>query len=417
MERGKASQRQVFGVLDIGSSKIACLIASRVRSEGPSPGLRIVGVGHQRSRGVKSGIITDLAAAEAAVRAAVAQAERMAGLTLDSVYVSVSCGRLRSHNFRASVDIAGGLVGADDLARLMAGARAYAEREGRNLVHMNSIALELDGAPGSRSPVGMAARQLSARMHAVTADEAPLRNLLVLLERSYVPASGMMATPSASALSVTSEDERRIGVTVIDIGGGSTTVAVYAEGELTHVAAIPVGGSHITFDIARALHAPLTEAERIKTLYGSLVRAQSDEHETFAYPTIDGDEGDVQQTTRANLAEIVRPRVDEIYALVRERIVHCGPAGDGPVVLTGGASQLAGMADYAAIALGQAVRSGQPQPLSGLPQVASGPAFAAVTGLVRAAAASSSGAVSVAGGGMPEPGYLGRVGRWLRDGF
>jgi cell division protein FtsA len=173
--------RRVVGVLDIGTSKIVCLIAAldgaRQAGDAPPP-VRVLGFGHQRAEGVKGGVVIDLDRTEQAARAAIAEAERMAGLELAEIHVAVSCGRLQSHNFAARADVAGGTVAESDLDRLLKAGEAYVERDGRALVHMNEVALRIDGAPGSRDPRGMAARTLDLDLHAVSADEAPLRNLL-----------------------------------------------------------------------------------------------------------------------------------------------------------------------------------------------------------------------------------------------
>ena len=183
LSRDKTDGRnsQVVGLLDIGTSKVACIIAALDPPERQGEGrrIRVLGVGHLRSRGLKAGVITDLAEAEATVRAAIAQAERTARLTLEEVFVSVSCGRLQSSNFSASVDITGGVVRADDIDRLMAGGHAFAEREGRTLIHLNRVGFRVDGAAGCHDPRGMAASRLSADMHTVAADEAPVRNLML----------------------------------------------------------------------------------------------------------------------------------------------------------------------------------------------------------------------------------------------
>ncbi len=312
---GSAKGRGIVGLLDVGTSKIVCLIAApqaRSREAGGGPGgLRVYGVGHQRSRGLKAGVITDLEAAEQAVRDAVSQAERMAGVELDEVFLSVSCGRLRSHNFAANADVEAGVVTDNDIARVLAGGRAYAEREGRTLVHLNRYGFRLDGSAGVREPRGMAARKLSADLHAVTADDAPLRNLMLVVERCYLSVAGIVATPYASALAATSEEERRLGVTCIDIGGGATTIAVFSEGQFLYTDAIPVGGNHITFDIARNLQTPLAEAEQIKALYGTLVGAPSDEHEAFSFPLAGEEDGALAHTTKARLTTVIRPRMVE----------------------------------------------------------------------------------------------------------
>ncbi len=261
--RGKADRRRVpaWGLLDIGTSKIAAAIVA-----GDGPEVRVAGVGLQRSKGVKAGVLTDLDAAESAVRAAIGQAERAAGVTLEGVSVSFAAGRLKSRHFAAKTEVPAGRVAQADLDRVTAAGRDYAERDGRSLVHLNALGYRLDGAPGAREVRGLAAHQLTADFHAVTADEAPLRNVMLLIERCYLACDGIIAAPYASALAVTTPEEREIGVTVIDIGAGTAGIAFFAEGQLAGVDVVPVGSQHLTFDIARGLRTPLVEAERIKTL-------------------------------------------------------------------------------------------------------------------------------------------------------
>jgi cell division protein FtsA len=311
------------------------------------------------------------------------------------------------------------VVRADDIDRLMAGGHAYAEREGRTLIHLNRIGYRVDGAAGAHDPRGMAASHLAADLHTVAADEAPVRNLMLVVERCYLNVRALIATPYASALATTTEEERRLGVTCIDIGGGTATAAAFADGHFVHTATVPVGGHHITMDIAQAVQTPLAEAERIKTLYGTLVVAQSDEYETFPYALAGEEEGARGQATKAQLAGVIRPRVAGILGMVRERMEKAGVsafAGER-VVLTGGASALVGFGEFAANTLGKPARVARPQAPVGLPQGVSSPAFATVAGLL-AVAASGSGAVpalrsrdGLAGG------YFERVGEWLKTGF
>jgi cell division protein FtsA len=420
-DRIERRHTEIVGLLDIGTSKIACLIAALEPPEHPGQARRVkvLGVGHLRAHGLKGGVIVDLDEAEAAVRATIAQAERMAHVTLEEVLVSVSCGRLESSNFAATVDVDGGIVRMSDIERLMAGGRSWAEKDGRTLLHLNRLGFRLDGMPGSSDPRGMAADRLSADLHAVTADEAPVRNLLLVVERCYLAVRALVVAPYASAIAATSEEERRLGVTCIDIGGGTATVAVFAQGHFIHAATVPVGGHHITFDIAHALQTPLAEAERIKTLYGTMVGAQSDGHEAFSYALAGEEEGARGRTTKAELAELIRPRVANILGLVRERMDSAGVtqfAGER-VVLTGGTSALVGMGEFAANVLGCPVRVAKPHDAAALPQSVSSPAFSTVTGLLAIAAA---GGEEVFGGSARESegeGYLGRVGQWLKAGF
>ena len=413
--RGKPDRRRptAWGLLDIGTSKIAAAIVA-----GDGPDVRVAGVGLQRSKGVKAGVLTDLDAAESAVRAAIGQAERAAGVTLEGVSVSFAAGRLKSRHFSAKTDVASGRVTQADLDRVTTAGRDYAERDGRALVHLNALGFRLDGAAGVPEVRGLAAHQLAADFHAVTADEAPLRNVMLLVERCYLACDGIIASPYASALAVTTQEEREIGVTVIDIGAGTAGIAFFAEGHLAGVDVVPVGSQHITFDIARALQTPLVEAERIKTLYGTLISAQSDEHETFSYPLAGEEEGASYQTTRARLTGIIKPRFAQIFALVRERLAENAAsafAGDS-VVLTGGASQLLGAQDFASRELGRQVRLGRPLVLPGMPASVAGPHFATLCGLALAGTEAGA-SLHRPHSGIEHQGYLGRVGSWLRSSF
>ncbi len=420
MARKSSRKSDVITVLDLGTSKVCCMIAQpdmARQQDGPNAGMRVIGIGHQRSRGLKAGVILDLDEAEAAIRAAVSQAERMAGLSVDDVYVSVACGRVRSQTFTAKAEIATGVVRPADTARVLAGGRSFAEREGRLLLQLTQIGFRIDGASGVRDPRGMAASVLTADLHAVTADEAPIRNVVLVIERCHLAVAGLIVAPYASALAVTTPEERRLGVTVVDVGAGTTTISMFAENHFVYADVLPIGGNHVTFDVARALSTPVAEAERIKALYGTMIRARSDDHELISYPVAGEDDGGVRHTTKSELHGVLNPRVDSILALVRERVHRTPLAGVAAsrMVLTGGASQLVGLGEAAANLMGCPVRVARPVPLAGLAPHACSPAFAVVVGMLHAAVAGdASVSFDSEHGGLP-PGYLRRVGTWLKE--
>lgn len=256
-QRLAASGHKTIAVLDIGTSKVCSIIAVADTTGAGAFPYRILGIGHQRSRGIKAGVIVDLDAAEQSVRSAVGQSERMAGLEIEDVFLAVSCGRLQSSHFSANAAIEGGIFTDRDVARAMSAGRSYAERDGRALVHMNRLGYRLDGQGPISEPRGMAARRLSLQLHAVTADDAPLRNLVLLIERCLLTARGLVPSGLASALAVTTPEERRLGVTCVDIGGGSTSVSIFNDGQFLWTETLPVGGNHVTFDIAKQLETPL----------------------------------------------------------------------------------------------------------------------------------------------------------------
>lgn len=415
--------RRVFALLDIGSFKIACLVVAETSAIRGAlqdrNAYRVVGVGHQRSNGIKAGVITDLDAAETSVRAAIGQAERMAGVTLEEVLVSVSCGRLCSQNFAASGDVEGRTVTEDDIARILAAGHDYAERDGRTLIHLNRLGFRLDGIAGMHDPRGMAARKLTVDLHAVTADDAPVRNLLTVIDRCYLSAAGLVPAGLASAIAATTAEERRLGVTCIDIGGGATTFAIFADGQFLFTDSVPLGGSHLTYDIARTLQTPLAEAERIKALYGTLVGAPSDDYELISYPVAGAVDGALAETTKARLTSIIRPRFSSLIAHVRERMEKGGVTSHAgaQMVLTGGASQLVGAAEVWANVFERPVRVSRPDVLSGLPPAMSGPAFSTVVGLLGAGVMAANEAATQRERTHLVHGYLGRVGQWLKQGF
>ncbi len=228
--------RNLEAIIDIGSSKIVCLIV--VYDQHPAPdlplsqfaGARVIGIGHQRARGIKAGVVADIDAAEQSIRMAVSQAERTAGVEISRVYVSVSCGRLQSQHFAAQARTETGIVDNMDIARVMDAGRAYAERDGRSLVHLSRVGMYLDGNLVGGEPVGMAGHEIAADLHTISADETPLRNLIMLIERCYLEVAGLIVAPFSSAIAVTTKEERRLGVTVLDIGGGTTTISSFLDG-------------------------------------------------------------------------------------------------------------------------------------------------------------------------------------------
>lgn len=423
----RSGREKLVSVLDIGTSKMCCIIAALEPWAGVRPTLdnpvagRVLGFGHQRSRGIKSGVIVDLGEAEEAIRATVGMAEAGAGVSVEEVIVAVSCGRPRSLNFGAHAMVTGSVIGDEEIDRALAAGRAFAERDGRSLLHMHQLDYRIDGEGGVRNPRGMAGGRLTVDLNAVTADEVALRNLNVLIQRAFLSVSGLVATPYASGLAVLSDEEARQGALLVDLGGGTTTFGVFAEGRFAYADAVAIGGNHITFDIARALAAPYHEAERIKTLYGNLLGSNSDEHELITYPQIGNRDTVHGQVSKAELRNIIAPRVEELLQRVADRIAQGGFAGlcGGRAVLTGGTSELAGLSEFAGEVLGLSARIGSPKRLKDLPEIGAAPAFAATAGLLHALVmpGAIAGGLPGQGGQLRPPGYLRRVGQWFRESF
>ena len=312
--------------------------------------IEVIGFSHTGARGMKAGNVVDLVEAEEAVRHAVDVAERSASRQVESVVVSVSAGRLASELFAASVDIGGPSVTDSDIARVLAAGSRRSLRQGRVVLHSLPIGFALDDARGIRDPRGMLGRRFGVDMHVVTADGAAARNLMLTIERCHLAVEAMVASPYVAGLSVLADDEADHGAAVIDMGAGTTTMAVFSSGRFIHADGFALGGFHVTMDLARGLSTSIYDAERIKTLYGSVLAGGLDERDMITVPTVGTDERDPPQfVSRATLTRIIKPRVEEILEMVRDRLAASPFAAEprARVILTGGASQLTGLPELA----------------------------------------------------------------------
>src|SRR3954449_12920836 len=426
--RPMARRTALVASLDIGTSKVACMIA-RLKPCPPNDALRgrshaveLIGYSQIQSRGVKAGSVVDLAECEQAVRQAVALAERMAKVHVESVLLSVSGGRLQGCLIEAAADIKGGAVTQADISRVTSTGMRHATAEGRTVLHALPVGYALDGVKGIRDPKGMVARQFGVDMNVVTADATVARNLMLVVERCHLDVEAMASGPYVAGLSVLTDDEADIGAAVIEMGAGTTTMAIYSGGRFVHASGFALGGQHITMDLARGLGACIADAERIKTLYGTVLTGGSDARELMSVPSAGDDRDTPQVVSRATIANIVRHRVEEIFEMVRDRL------GDSPfaaeprarVVLSGGASQLTGIPELASRILSRPVRVGRPLGFGRLPNEAKSASFAVPSGLLVYPQYAHLEHV--------EPrhtrqlrtgtdGYFGKVGRWLREGF
>ncbi|HXF89255.1 MAG TPA: cell division protein FtsA [Xanthobacteraceae bacterium] len=418
----------IVAALDIGTRKIVCVIA-RLKPHPPqnvlrrrSHGIEILGLGHTGSFGVKSGTVVNLSEAEEAVRHAVDLAERAASVQLDSVVLAVSAGRLASELYTASINILGSTITDGDISRVLAAGSRHSVRDGRVVLHSLPIGYAIDGVRGIGEPRGMLAKQFAVDMHAVTADAAAMRNLMLAVERCHLAVETMVAAPYVAGLAVLADDEADLGAAVIDMGAGTTTTAIFSGGRFIHADSFAVGGHHVTMDLARGLNTRIAHAERIKTLYGSVLSGGSDERDMIAVPPVSEDQHEPPQfISRARLVRIIKPRVEEILEMVRDRLAASPFAAEprAQVVLTGGASQLNGLAELAGRILGRPVRIGRPLGISGLPDAAKGPAFAVAAGLLvyPQTAHLEHFEPRRTRHLMTGTGYFARVGRWLREGF
>ncbi len=424
----RASVPSTIAALDIGSTKICCLIGAvegrrRRAVDETAPQIRIIGAGHCRSGGITGGAIVDLDDAERAIRTAIDQAERMADRTISEVFVNMSGGRALSVHVCGEVVL--GRHAVDEAAKRRAAVNAMSKLDtgGRAVLHASVVQYRLDDARNVREPAGMHGTTLTAELNVVLADANAITNLGLLLERCHLDAVGLVVAPYAAARSVLLADEMDLGVAVVELGGGTTSYAVFNEGKLAHAGMISIGSHHVTTDIARGLNTTIAHAERVKTLWGSTVPAQLDERELITCPLL-GETGSeaVQRIPRSMICGVVRPRMEEIFEIVRDKLVEVSVAQRfvRRIVLTGGGSQLNGVEQLAGEILGRQVRVAKPRCFSGLPDVLSTPGFCVASGLLRYGLVPDEQAANlgllIAGGGH-ESSYFRRVGQWLRESF
>jgi cell division protein FtsA len=424
-----AARSGLVAALDIGSTKISCIIGEVVSQNRrtvdgkEASALRILGFGCQASRGTRNGSIVDLDRAERAIRLAVDAAERMAKRTITSVYVNVAGGKPQSNSFAATVETETGQVTARDIETATRAALAQGHQPGRRTLHTAPAQFHLDDARGITTPLGMFGKLLTAEVNVVSAEPAALRNLALVIERCHLSVADYVVAPYAASRAVLAEDEVKLGVTLIDMGGSTTGVAAFHDEQLVFADVIPIGGMHITHDIARGLSTTIAHAERMKTLWGSAMATVIDDRETVAVPLL-GERGvdTIYHAPKSMLTGIIRPRLEEILEMVRERLDQASFAklAGSRVVLTGGGSELTGIREIAAQWLNRQIRLGAPMPVAGMPEAARSPAFATAVGLLNYALKPDvhhAAAITRQVLQEREAGYFRRVGKWIADSF
>jgi cell division protein FtsA len=375
----RASQ---IAALDIGTSKVACFIG-RVEHHGA---LRVIGVGHTLSKGIRAGIITDIAEAEASINAAVYAAEQMADESIEHVVANIHGNQILSHHVHVGLDVVGSGVHDRDVIDLQREAKASVANGVDEVIHCFPLRYSLDDHKGIQDPRGMVGNHLAADFNVMTVPHNQLRNLSNCLSRCHLNLVDVVLSQHAAALGCLEQDELELGVMLIEIGGGSTNFAIYHEGRNVYSSAIPVGGLHVTSDIAKGLSTNLTAAERLKVLSGSVLSAPAFDQETIDVPPLgESSDDDSNYMPRSALVGIIRPRMEEIFEMVRAKVEAAGVAryAGRQVVLTGGGCQIPGTRDLAARVLGKQVRIGRPRQLTGLADAVSGPAFSTTAGILE----------------------------------
>ena len=401
--------------VDVGSTKIACFIGQPL----DNGGVEIVGIGHQLARGMRNGNIVDMDAVEHSIRTAVESAEQLAGENVSNVTVCVSGGVPDSKLISFDISISGHEIGDADLKRALDPTWLHAQQSAdRQVIHTLPVGYSIDGNRGVRDPRGMFGEKLGVNMHIMTAAAGAMRNLESCIHRCHLEIESFVIAPYAAGLSCLVPDEKNLGAICIDMGGGTTTVSVFFDGEVLFVDSIPVGGAHVTNDIARGLAIHLVDAERMKALYGSANPSPSDDQELIKVQLVGEEQGETSQVARSMLVGIIRPRLEEIFELVRDKLDETGfnKIAGRRVVLTGGASQLTGVADLASAMLDKQVRLGRPVNIEGLAESVNGPAFSVCAGLIDFALSDQVEAVTPSARSMEVPsGRFGRLGQWLRE--
>ena len=393
--RRAALQRGVVAILDVGSSKISCLVlrfdgATSLGEEGEigslagQSGFRVIGAATTRSRGVKFGEICAMPETERAIRTALQAAQKMANIRVDHVIACFAGAEPRSYGLDAQVPLEGEAVSENDVARVLAACDVPDYGAGREVLHAQPVNFALDHRSGLIDPRGQLGNSLSVDMHMLTVDGAAVQHLAHCIKRCDLELAGIASSAYASGTSALVEDEQELGAACIDLGGGTTGVSIFIKKHMIYADTVRMGGDHITSDISMGLQIPAANAERIKTFYGGVHATGVDDREMI---DIGGDTGDFEHdrrtASRAEVIGIMRPRVEEILEEVRARLDAAGfdHLPSQQIVLTGGGSQIPGLDGLASRILGQQVRLGRPLRVHGLPQAATGPAFASVVGL------------------------------------
>ena len=374
----------LVSALDVGTSKIVCVIG-----QAESGSLKILGSALREASGLKAGTITSLEQAEESIRDCVAAAENMADARIQNVLISVNCGQPVSVTSRTQMALDGALVSDGHLRALLADGRAKCRLDGHDIIQSAPTSYVVDEARGVKNPSGMFGQRIGVSMHAVAVRPSPLQNLKLAVESCHLNVVASLFAPYASGLATLTEDERQLGATVIDMGGGVTSIAVFLEGHLVHPDVVPVGGLAITSDIAKGLATPLSAAERLKTLFGAAMGDMEGSADVVSVPQMGEDGPDAAlRVPRSMLTRIIEARLEQIFNDVQARLRASGfdVAAGRRAVLTGGACQLAGTREYAARVLNKQVRIGKTQSFPGLAASAAGPDYATAIGLLMAGA-------------------------------
>jgi len=411
----KGDENLIVG-LDIGTSKVLAIVGE----VNPAGGVEIIGVGHHPSRGMKKGVVVNIESTVQSIQRAVEEAELMAGCQIQSVFAGIAGSHIRSINSHGTVAIKDKEVGPGDVDRVIESARALAIPADQKVLHVLPQEYIIDGQEGIREPIGMSGVRLEAKVHIVTGAVSAAQNIVKCVRRCGLEVDDIILEQLASSVAVLTEDEKELGVCMVDIGGGTTDISVFTEGAIRHTAVIPIAGDQVTNDIAVALRTPTAHAEEIKKKYGCALTQLATSDESIEVPSV-GDRPP-RQLARQTLAEVIEPRIEELYGLILAELRRSGfedVIGSG-VVLTGGSSKMEGMIDLAEEVFHMPVRLGIPQGVGGLSGVVHNPIFATGVGLVQYGARARGGSrygIVPQGGAVGIKGVLGKMKSWFEGNF
>jgi len=375
MAKGKRDELIVG--LDIGTTKIAAIVG-----EVTDDGIDVIGIGTAASRGIRKGVVVNIDATVQSIEKAIAEAEAMAGCEITSVFAGIAGGHIKGLNSHGTVAVKDREVRDGDLMRVIESAKAVAIPMDREIIHVLPQEYIVDEQDGVREPLGMAGVRLEAKVHIVTAAVSSAQNIVKCCNRCGLQVADIVLEPLASAEAVLHEDEKELGVAIVDVGGGTTDIAVFNEGAIVHTSVLPLGGNHITNDIAVGLRTPLDAAEKIKQKFGCAVRALTSDDEMFEVPSVGG--RPPRLLPRPVLVDIIAPRMEEIFEHVRKELSKSGLEEilASGAVLTGGTTILEGVPELAEEVLGLPARRGMPRGIGGLVDVVKSPSYATSVGLV-----------------------------------
>jgi cell division protein FtsA len=364
--------------LDIGTSKIVAIVAELQ----PEGSLKVIGLGQHASRGLKKGVVINIDSTVQAIQRALEEAELMADCKISSVFTGIAGSHIKSLNSHGMVKIKDAEVTQTDVDRVIETARAIALPSDQQILHILTQEFIIDGQEDVREPISMSGMKLEVKVHIVTGAVSAAQNIVKCIKRCGLEVSDLILQPLASSVSVLTEDEKELGVCLVDIGGGTTDIAVFKQGAIRHTAVVPIAGDQITNDVAVAFRTPTLSAEEIKIKYGCALRQLADPREVVEVPGVDG--RDARQLSLQTLAEVIEPRVVELYEFVLGELRRSGMEEmiASGIVITGGASMMRGMVDLGEEIFHMPVRLGLPRYVGGLSEVVSNPRYATGVGLI-----------------------------------